>query len=136
MRRHPEELRVLYHLLYVSIILALFLLFLTVSQKQAAFSSAGYASGAAVIIGLLLMPLLIAVREELMLFKLNGQTDKNSSPAVFTPEMKTSSSSTTKNNESLSPIEEIPELNSPTCCSNIVNKPERGEDFSEYLEFI
>ncbi|KAE8652749.1 protein NUCLEAR FUSION DEFECTIVE 4-like [Cucumis sativus] len=130
MRRHPEELRVLYHLLYVSIILALFLLFLTVSQKQAAFSSAGYASGAAVIIGLLLMPLLIAVREELMLFKLNGQTDKNSSPAVFTPEMKTSSSSTTKNNESLSPIEEIPELNSPTCCSNIVNKPERGEDFS------
>ncbi|KAL0533931.1 hypothetical protein IC582_028206 [Cucumis melo] len=129
-RRHPEELRVLYHLLYVSIILALFLLFLTITQKQAAFSSAGYTSGAAVIVGLLSIPLLIAVREELMLFKLKGQTDNNPSPPVFIPEMKSSSNSTPKNNESLTPIEEIPETNSPTCLSNVFNKPERGEDFT------
>ncbi|XP_038895747.1 uncharacterized protein LOC120083911 [Benincasa hispida] len=128
--KSPEELRVLYHLLYVSIILALFLLFLTITQKQAAFSPAGYISGAAVIIGLLLIPLLIAIREELVLFKLNKQAENVPSTPVFVPELKASSKPPPTNNDTLTPLEEIPETNSPSCFSNIFNKPERGEDYT------
>ncbi|KAG6583537.1 hypothetical protein SDJN03_19469, partial [Cucurbita argyrosperma subsp. sororia] len=44
-RKHPQELKVFYQLLYVSIAIAVFLLFLTITQRNITFSQAGYAGG-------------------------------------------------------------------------------------------
>ncbi|XP_023521059.1 uncharacterized protein LOC111784657 [Cucurbita pepo subsp. pepo] len=122
-RKHPDELRVLYHLLYVSIILALFLLFLTITQKQTVFTQEAYMSGATVIIGLLLIPLLIAIREEFMLFKLNKQTlNNNPTVPILMPEHEPSPKAPPT-------IQQIPEA-STSCFSMAFKKPQRGEDFT------
>ncbi|XP_023521326.1 protein NUCLEAR FUSION DEFECTIVE 4-like [Cucurbita pepo subsp. pepo] len=120
-RKHPDELKVFYQLLYVSILLAIFILFLTIAQKQVVFSQAGYVGGASFVVCLLCVPILIACREELLLYKLNKQTAGPSIPVSMLhqnpPTLATSASS------------EVPEV-SPSCCQNIWNKPERGEDFT------
>uniref|UniRef100_A0A0A0LUU8 Nodulin-like domain-containing protein n=1 Tax=Cucumis sativus TaxID=3659 RepID=A0A0A0LUU8_CUCSA len=77
-RKHPEELKVFYHFLYAFVILALFILFSTIAQKEVAFSRGGYRNGAAVIIVLLFLPLVIVCREEHLLYKLNKQNEDSS----------------------------------------------------------
>ncbi|XP_022152845.1 uncharacterized protein LOC111020469 [Momordica charantia] len=117
-RKHPDELRVMYHLLYVSIILALFLLFLTITQKQAVFSQEGYMSGAAVIASLLSIPLLIAVREEFLLFKLNKETTNPSVTVSILDQQRPAPM-----------LDEIVEAE-PSCMSSVFNKPQRGDDYT------
>ncbi|KAG6583529.1 Protein NUCLEAR FUSION DEFECTIVE 4, partial [Cucurbita argyrosperma subsp. sororia] len=112
-RKHPQELKVFYHLLYVSIAIAVFLLFLTITQRNIAFSQAGYAGGVAVIGVLICLPLLIAIKEELFLFKLGKQT-MNPSVVVSIPR------------EQLKEISKI----SLRSVSNVCKEPQRGEDFS------
>ncbi|XP_038895748.1 uncharacterized protein LOC120083912 [Benincasa hispida] len=114
-RKHPEELKVFYHLLYVSIIIALFILFLTLAQKEVVFSRSGYGSGATVIVALLFLPLLIACREEYLLYKLNRDDDASVTLSI---------------NEQKQPPPVTTTEISQSCCSGIWNKPERGEDFS------
>ncbi|XP_022970398.1 uncharacterized protein LOC111469397 [Cucurbita maxima] len=112
-RKHPQELKVFYHLLYVSIAIAVFLLFLTITQRNIAFSQAGYAGGVAVIVVLICLPLLIAIKEELSLFKLGKQT-MNPSVLVSIPR---------------EPLEQISKISLPSV-SNVCKGPQRGEDFS------
>ncbi|XP_022152846.1 uncharacterized protein LOC111020470 [Momordica charantia] len=128
-RKHPDELKVLYHLLYVSILLALFILFLTLMQKQVVFSHTGYASGAFAILALLALPLLITVREELMLYKLNKQNNDPSVIVSIVGEQKLPMVTVPQNTPPTSTLQEITEI-SPSCLENICNKPERGEDFT------
>ena len=47
--RQPNELRVFYHFLYVSIVLALFLMAMNIVEKQVDFSKVAYAGSAAVV---------------------------------------------------------------------------------------
>ncbi|KAA0051869.1 hypothetical protein IC582_028210 [Cucumis melo] len=113
-RKHPQELKVFFHLLYVSLTMAAFILFLTITQKSTPFTHAKYVGGVSVIVALLSLPLLIAVKEELFLFKLNKQT-KDPSVVVSIPVQK---------------LEEIVETSSsPSLSDNLSNKPQRGDDF-------
>ncbi|KAL0533930.1 hypothetical protein IC582_028205 [Cucumis melo] len=124
-RKHPEELKVFYHLLYVSIIIAIFIFFLSITQKQVTFSPAAYASGAYVVVALLCLPLLIVCREEFLLYKLKKQNlNRDPSVALSIVDQKV-----TNCPKSFSTLEEIAEI-SPSCISNICNKPDRGNDFT------
>ncbi|XP_065866183.1 protein NUCLEAR FUSION DEFECTIVE 4-like isoform X2 [Euphorbia lathyris] len=62
--RHPNELKVLYHFLYVSIALALFLIVITILQKEFDFSHGAYAASTIAICAILFILLLIVTREE------------------------------------------------------------------------
>lgn len=62
--RQTNELSVFYHFLIVSIVLALFLMVMTILEKVVSFSPAAYAGSATVACALLFIPLFIAIREE------------------------------------------------------------------------
>ncbi|KAK9127536.1 hypothetical protein Syun_016333 [Stephania yunnanensis] len=64
-----NESSVFYHYLYVALVLALFSMIMTVLQKQTAFSHAGYVATATVICVMLFFPLVIAVKQELKLWR-------------------------------------------------------------------
>lgn len=123
--RQPNELKVFYQFLYVSLVLALFIMVMTIVQKVVAFSQAAYAGSATVVCALLFVPLLIAIREESAIWSQKKQPinapqitiEKPETPAqVPQPEIKK------------------PEEKSRTtasCFANIfLNKPERGEDYT------
>ncbi|KAJ8751475.1 hypothetical protein K2173_016692 [Erythroxylum novogranatense] len=62
--RQPNELRVFYQFLSVSVVLALFLMGMVIVQKRVNFSSIGYRVTATMICVILFSPVLIVVREE------------------------------------------------------------------------
>ncbi|XP_022970392.1 uncharacterized protein LOC111469392 [Cucurbita maxima] len=72
--KHPNEFRVFVHFLCVSVILALFLAALIFIQKRIRFDQSAHAAVVAAIAALLLLPLLIAIREEIVLWNLNKRT--------------------------------------------------------------
>ncbi|XP_030520634.1 protein NUCLEAR FUSION DEFECTIVE 4 [Rhodamnia argentea] len=67
--RQRDERRVFFKFLYLSIVLALFLMVMTILQKQFVFPRAAYAGSATVVCALLFVPLLIIISEELALWK-------------------------------------------------------------------
>lgn len=66
--RQPNEKRVFYHFLYVSIGLALFIMLMNIVQKKVEFNHTAYAMSATVVCVFLFLPLLIVIREELHLW--------------------------------------------------------------------
>ncbi|KAI8524134.1 hypothetical protein RHMOL_Rhmol13G0126400 [Rhododendron molle] len=114
--RQPNELRIFYQFLYVSIVLALFLMVMTICQKLVTFPQAGYALSVTVVCALLFVPLFIAIREELVLWNQYPKGAKPISPILEpTPKPKPL-------------LEEKPKT---TCFQDIfINKPERGEDYT------
>ncbi|KAL2239866.1 protein NUCLEAR FUSION DEFECTIVE 4 [Sesamum indicum] len=123
--RQSNELKIFYEFLYVSIVLALFIMVMTIVQKIVAFSQAAYAGSATVVCALLFVPLFIAIRED---FTLWGQ---NKHP-VINPSQITIDKPAEIEPEDLKPEPEKPEEGSKTksCLANIFKKPERGEDYT------
>ncbi|KAK4408470.1 hypothetical protein Sango_0428000 [Sesamum angolense] len=121
--RQTNELKIFYHFLYVSIVLALFIMVMTVVQKLVAFSQAAYAGSATVVCALLFVPLFIAIREESTLWSRNKQPHINppqvtiDKPAEIGP-------------KNFKPEPEMAEEGSKSCLANIFKKPERGEDYT------
>lgn len=119
--RQPQEMRVFYHFLYVSITIAGFVMAMTIAQRHVNFSPTGYVGIAMVIFVLLfILPLLISLREERFDWIINN------------PKLKKGSN---KNNTDQSSPQEINydyghtrESVTPPFFSNIWNKPGRGED--------
>lgn len=112
--RLPNETKVFYHFLYVSIFLALFLMAMTILQKILTFPKEAYAVSATAVCALLFFPLFIAIREELALWKQKDlpitTTTTKSLDLKIQPEM-----------------EKEPTL----WYKNIFfNKPERGDDYT------
>ncbi|KAG6507363.1 uncharacterized protein LOC121981001 [Zingiber officinale] len=66
--RQPNEFRVFCSILYVSLLLASYLMVIIIIQKQFAFSHAGYSVSAAVVLLLLALPLFVAVKEEIKIY--------------------------------------------------------------------
>lgn len=121
--RQPNEVRVFYHFLYISIGLAVFLMAMITVQKFVAFSQSAYAGSAAAVSFLLFVPLFIAVREELVLWNLKKQPP--SEVKIEDQPQKTAADLV------VSPIVKIPKSESSSSCFlNIFNKPERGEDYT------
>ncbi|XP_074272211.1 protein NUCLEAR FUSION DEFECTIVE 4 [Silene latifolia] len=125
-RRQSNEVKVFYQFLYVSIVLALFLMVITILEKQIQFTEAGYAASATVVSAMLFLPLLVAIKEDYYLFKTQDDTDKavkGISPVKVVVE---------KPVVEINMDEKIEEddSKSKSCFFSICNKPERGEDYT------
>jgi|UniRef100_A0A2N9IXB1 hypothetical protein len=111
--RQPNELRVFLHFFYLTIVLALFLMVVTLLEKYIVVSSAVHAGSAIGVTVLLFLPLYIVIKEEAALWR-NKKLPSNppTATAIDKPEA-SSASPTTKSQEKP---------------KGIFNKPERGED--------
>ncbi|XP_026440259.1 protein NUCLEAR FUSION DEFECTIVE 4-like [Papaver somniferum] len=122
------EGRVIYKYLMISAVLALFIMGITITQKQKTFSHAEYVVTSTVVCILLFIPLAVSVKEELVLWNLMKQNFMP--PNILTIETPSlvdpiPLSLTTRQ----SAREENPK---PTvsCFSDVFNPPERGEDYT------
>ncbi|KAL4011058.1 hypothetical protein IC575_028104 [Cucumis melo] len=118
--KHPNEFRVFFQFLYVSLILAFFLFILIILQKKVHFDHLAYTFVVVAIMGLLLIPLFIAIREELVQWNLTRITRFVKSQTV------------TIHNRFISTPLPTPKT---SFFENVFNKPERGEDYT-FLQAI
>ncbi|CAK7332195.1 unnamed protein product [Dovyalis caffra] len=123
--RQPNELKVFYQFLYVSIVLALFLMALNIVEKVVDFSQAAYAGSAAVVCVMIFIPLIIAIREDWFQWNIKNQNamKPDTEAAVekaldIAPEVKSEIS------------KEQEEKAQKSCFLTICNKPPRGEDYT------
>ncbi|WCJ41581.1 Major facilitator superfamily protein [Euphorbia peplus] len=115
--RQPNELKVLYHFLYVSIVLALFLMAVTILQKQFDFTHGAYAASATLVCAMLFVPLAIAIREEWIVWSREKDVEavKPGEPPQVPPKLE----------------DEKHETNAQkSCFVTIFDKPDRGEDYT------
>lgn len=116
--RQPNELRVFYHFLYVSIGLAVFLMAMNIAEKLVVFSHTANVGSAVVVCLLLFFPLLIALREERVIWDLKKEPFNPSSELKVEKPQVIQTESEQEKKKSIS------------CFSNIFDKPERGEDYT------
>ncbi|KAF5744757.1 hypothetical protein HS088_TW07G00336 [Tripterygium wilfordii] len=120
--RQPNELNVFYQFLYVSIVLALFLMGVTIAQKQVVFPHWAYATSASICCFLLFVPLFISIREDLVLWNLKKQP-----PSEIRVEKPVEVELKEKEITNPEPEEKKPPV---SCWTSICNKPPRGEDYT------
>lgn len=132
--RQPNQQTVFFHCLLISIVLALFLMVMTLLEKAVSFSHAAYVVAATVSCALLFSPLLVFIREELAIWRQMKQTPVDNGGAANT--IAENPPVTVEDKE----LNQIPqpqkEINSKTstsssCFSKIFfEKPARGEDYT------
>ncbi|KAF9594218.1 hypothetical protein IFM89_028875 [Coptis chinensis] len=128
--RQVNETRIFYHYLYISVALALFIMVIIIIQKQMTFSHAMYIASTTVVSVLLFLPLAIAIREELVLWKLKKRpTNPLATISVEQqPELPVTESLETP---VVPPSKPLQILEKPkNSLSNIFKPPERGEDYT------
>ncbi|KVI00151.1 Major facilitator superfamily [Cynara cardunculus var. scolymus] len=120
---NENEIRVFYHFLIVSIVLALFIMAMTIAQKLVAFSPVAYAGSSSVICFLLFAPLFISIKQELEFLKKTNQESSRVSEVEIEnldhDDHEPSLNSNFKSERKLSFFENV-----------FLKKPERGDDFS------
>ncbi|KAE9619658.1 hypothetical protein Lal_00038131 [Lupinus albus] len=116
----PKEIKVFYKLLYVSLAIAGFLMVLIIIQNKLSFTRIQYIVDGIVVLILLLLPLVVVLREELILMKAQNQTLNDSQTKIVTqvPLDQSEAQATTN------PEKEI------SCLRNIFKPPNRGEDYT------
>ncbi|PIN10298.1 hypothetical protein CDL12_17110 [Handroanthus impetiginosus] len=126
--RQENELKVFYNLLYISLVLAGFLMILIILQNGLVFSRAEYAGSASVVLILLFAPLAIVFKEEFKIWKTKQLVTKdNTSPVKVI----------TENPQPVEvPVQEPP-LQAAVAAApsvpwwkNVFKPPERGEDYN------
>lgn len=110
-----NELKVFYHLLYISLSLAGFLMVLIIIQNKLRFSRVEYVSCSSIVLLLLFLPLAIVIKEELLLQKSSSTSNLEIVVAEKTPEL---------------PSSPAPDQKHTSCFSDVFNPPERGEDYT------
>ncbi|XP_047983938.1 protein NUCLEAR FUSION DEFECTIVE 4-like [Salvia hispanica] len=116
-RQTTDELNIFYQFLSVSILLALFIMAMTILQKFVPFSPAAYAGSATVVCAALFLPLLIAIREESKTWRDQIQIQTITPPPQITIQ---------------NPVneEEKSTAKASWFTHTFLNKPERGEDYT------
>lgn len=128
--RQPNQQTVFYQCLLISIVLALFLMAMTLFEKTESFSHAAYVVAATVSCALLFSPLLVFIREELATWH---QMPFNNGGAANTIVENPPSSVENKEMEQIpQPQNEIKSKTSTSSCFSKIffEKPARGEDYS------
>ncbi|KAH6774700.1 Major facilitator superfamily protein [Perilla frutescens var. frutescens] len=126
--RQSNQLEIFYQFLYVTILLALFIMVMTVLEKVIGFSPASYAGSATVVCALLFVPLFIAIREESRLWRKN----KEAEPITAPPQIAIDDINLVKlpQPEIKKPEKNSRKSNSSWLANIFLNKPERGEDYT------
>lgn len=124
---HPREVKVLYQYLYVTMALAICLMGLIIGQRQVKFSRGAYI-GSAVAVGVLsLLPFVIAAKEE----RLGLREKKKRSAAPRTDIVIVKESETLSDSSDIETGKEGAKDAVPCySCTDICNKPSRGEDYT------
>ncbi|KAJ6309623.1 hypothetical protein OIU76_014545 [Salix suchowensis] len=123
--RQPNELKVFYQFLIVSIVLALFLMAMNIVEKLVDFSKAAYAGSATVVCVMLFIPLIIAIKEDWIQWNLKHH--EGMKPATeATAEKKLDITPEVKSEISREQEEKVQK----SCFLTIYNKPPRGEDYT------
>lgn len=123
--RQANELKLFYKMLYISLGLAGFLMFIIIIQNRLTFNRFEYITSASLVIILLFLPLAIVILEELTIWKnkIQGLNDISQFKVVA---------------EEPPPPVELPPQTPPTissekpvsCTENIFKPPDRGEDYT------
>ncbi|KAK6933432.1 Major facilitator superfamily [Dillenia turbinata] len=127
--RQPNELKVFFDFLYISLGLAAFLMIIIIVEKRTNFTQGEYVGSAATVVALLFLPLSVVYREELGLWRTKMQALNDPAPIKVvtekvdpTPDPEPKPVST----ESSRPVSE----NQPSCWKTAFRPPDRGEDFT------
>ncbi|TKY62112.1 NUCLEAR FUSION DEFECTIVE 4 [Spatholobus suberectus] len=120
----PNENKVFYNLLYISLALAGFLMVLIFIQNKLSFTRTEYVADGVVVFFFLLLPLVVVFREELNQLKAKTQALTDSAPKLKVvaeippPNVEQEAPATTSSHEKSS------------CLGNILKPPKRGEDYT------
>ncbi|CAN4120386.1 unnamed protein product [Withania somnifera] len=126
--KQPNQLRIFYYCLAIAIVLALFLMVMTLVERAVTFSHSAYVGTATMACALLFLPLLVFVREELDVFRRKNMP-------IDPPRIATEHPPVVQDKEDKSITSEIKKegTNNLKCfwfVDIFLNKPERGEDYS------
>ncbi|XP_062155872.1 protein NUCLEAR FUSION DEFECTIVE 4-like [Alnus glutinosa] len=132
--RQPNELKVFYNFLYISLGLAGFLMIMIIVQTKADFTTSEYGGSAAAVVILLLLPLGVVFVEEHKLWK-NKKVLNMNSPAPAAPlkiitekpnldQLAAPSSSTTNSLTEISTEKQV------SCWKTVFSPPVRGDDYT------
>jgi hypothetical protein len=123
--RQPNELRVFLNFFYLSILLALFLMVITLLEKYINLTAEVHTKSSIAVIVMLFLPLLLVIKEEFSIWKVKKQPPMNVNNIPPTHQLGTVEK---QPQAILVPGEENSEQKGMSCFANIFNKPERGED--------
>lgn len=106
-RNDRDEIKIFYRFLYISVSLALFLMVMIIVQKLVTFSKAAFVGSAIVICALLFLPLFVVVAANEEFYVSNPDKELRIPGSILQ--------------------DEKPKV---SCFADIMNKPEKGEDFT------
>ncbi|KAL5546091.1 hypothetical protein UlMin_005778 [Ulmus minor] len=114
--REPNEIRIFYNLLYISLSLAGFLMVVIIIQNKQRFMRIEFIGSITVVVLLLFLPLAIMIKEAFDLWNKNTNTNLES----------------VEENHNSSNSFSVPECNKQetSCLSNVFSPPERGKDYT------
>ncbi|EEF28367.1 conserved hypothetical protein [Ricinus communis] len=125
--RQPNELKVFYNFLYISLGLAGFLMIIIIVEKQLQFNRAEYGASAAMVIFLLFLPLAIVCIEEYKIWKSKKVALNDPSPLNIITEKPRQQEITVPSSSS---IEDNSSSSNVSCWKTCFRPPDRGEDYT------
>ncbi|KAL1343053.1 hypothetical protein HN51_029500 [Arachis hypogaea] len=122
--RQPNELKVFFNFLYISLALAGFLLVMIIIQKRVDFTQSEFGVTAAIVLVLLFLPVAIVVLEEIKIWEAKKLALVDPSPVKIITEGQKVNAEVKKESEEVVVVEET------RWWQNVFNPPERGEDYT------
>ncbi|OAY45820.1 hypothetical protein MANES_07G094400v8 [Manihot esculenta] len=132
--RQPDELKVFYHFLYVSLGLAGFLMIIIIVEKSVKFTQSEYGLSAAMVIFFLALPLAIVSIEENKIWKSKKLATDDRSPLKIIiaekPSQDTISSTASNTQSGDKLLANSDDKSNVSCWRTAFRPPNRGEDYT------